>query len=179
MQFNVWIEGDDYILKIAYSYKDILQKKFEEIMFKEYYKYYNNDCYYDYDCTPKDSSWNALQFVSIDKENNVVGYLSANINRSDNKISALEIVNFDHKCNITFAKDLHTFLLDLFEKFNFRKICWGVVVGNPIEKMYDKYCLKYGGSIVGTHKRHIKLYDGELYDYKLYEILKEDYFKIK
>lgn len=51
-----------------------------------------------------------------------------------------------------------------------------VVVGNPIEKSYDKMIKKYGGRIVGTYKEDVKLIDGEYYDKKLYEILASEYF---
>ena len=65
----------------------------------------------------------------------------------------------------------------LFEKFNFYKIEFGVVVGNPIEKMYDKYIQKYGGQIVGIFKSTTKLQDGEFADMKYYEIFRDEYLK--
>ena len=73
--------------------------------------------------------------------------------------------------------DLGQALTDIFERFKFRKLNFSVVIGNPIEKSYDKMIDKYGGRIVGIYKQEIKLIDGEYYDEKLYEITREDYLK--
>ena len=50
-------------------------------------------------------------------------------------------------------------------------------MGNPIEKMYDKYINKYGGRIIGINKQSTKLQDENYYDVKYYEIFREDYLK--
>lgn len=47
-----------------------------------------------------------------------------------------------------------------------------VVIGNHIEKMYDKYIEKYGGRIIGVRKDEVRLIDG-----KLYEITKDEYLE--
>ena len=52
-----------------------------------------------------------------------------------------------------------------------------MIIGNPIEKSYDKMINKYGGRIVGIYKEDVKLIDGEYYDKKLYEILASEYFE--
>jgi len=98
--------------------------------------------------------------------------------RSSDKVSSLGIINFYDK-NLTFSRDLYKFLKDLFEKYNFRKIEFNVVIGNPIEKMYDKYIDKYGGSIVGIRKESTRLQDGKYYDVKIYEIFRENYLGLK
>ena len=43
--------------------------------------------------------------------------------------------------------------------------------------MYDKYIEKYGGRIVGIFKEDVRLYDGEYYDHKYYEIFREEFIK--
>ena len=80
--------------------------------------------------------------VSVDNQDNVIGFLRASIIRTSEKVSSLGIINFYDK-NLTFSRDLYQFLKELFEKYNFRKIEFNVVIGNPIEKMYDKYIDKY------------------------------------
>ena len=85
-------------------------------------------------------------------------------------------MNFYDK-NVTFSRDLYIFLTDLFNKFNFRKIEFTVVIGNPAEVMYDRIMDKYGGSIVGIKKLSTKLIDGKYYDVKMYEIFKDDFNK--
>ena len=45
--------------------------------------------------------------------------------------------------------------------------------------MYDKFISKYGGRIVGIKQKDTMLFDGKLYDTKMYEIFTEDYLKNK
>ena len=105
----------------------------------------------------------------------LIGYIAYNIARADNSAHSLSIMNFsDNK--VAFGMDLGQALKDIFEKYKFRKLNFTVVVGNPIEKSYDKMIKKYGGRIVGTYKSDVKLIDGEYYDKKSYEILADEYF---
>ena len=50
-----------------------------------------------------------------------------------------------------------------------------MVIGNPIERTYDKLCQKYGGRIIGIEKEETKLQDNKYYDVKRYEILRSEY----
>jgi hypothetical protein len=161
-----------YILKLAYTYRDKLQPLYQQIIFQEKYKFYNFADYWDYELDLIKSSWEELAFVSVDNDDNIIGFLRAGLQRNVDKVSSLGILNFG-KPNITFSKDLYQFLTDLFEKYNFRKIEFNMIVGNPIEKMYDKYINKYGGNIIGIKKKSTKLQDGQYYDVKQYEIFKE------
>jgi hypothetical protein len=165
------------ILKLAYTYKDKLQEIYKSIIFQEKYKYYNFSTYWNYELKIEDDSWNYIQMVSVDDEDNIRGYFSATINRTSNIVDALGIINF-YDVNVVFAKDMYQFIKDLFLKFNFRKIEFSVVIGNPIEKMYDKYIHKYNGNIIGIKRQSIKLHDDKLYDVKLYEIFKDDCIKL-
>lgn len=119
-------------------------------------------------------SWNKLQFVSIDKNDNVIGYLTAYLERSMDKVTGIAAINFKD-VNVTFSKDFYKFLTDLFDIHKFNKIEWQVVIGNPAEKMYDKIINKYGGRVVGIEHESTKFDDGKYYDVKEYEILRRDY----
>ena len=77
------------------------------------------------------------------------------------------IINFSDK-KITFGKDIGQALDEIFTKYNFRKLKFSVVVGNPIEKSYDKLIHEYCGRIVGTFKDHTRLIDNKNYDEKFY-----------
>ncbi len=80
---------------------------------------------------------------------------------------------------LLFGIDLGQALIDIFDKFKFRKLRFSVIVGNPVEKSYDKMVQKYGGRIVGIYYKEQQLIDGEIYDQKLYEILRENYLNNK
>lgn len=75
--------------------------------------------------------------------------------------------------------DVGQVLRDIFEKFKFNKLTFSVVIGNPIEKSYDKMISKYDGRIVGIYEKETKLIDGEYYDVKLYEITRKSYLESK
>ena len=161
------------MLEPAIKYKDQLEKLQYDIWFQEKYKYWNCSVYYEA-INIDINTWDKHQFVSV-VNGNVIGYIGYNISREDNSTYSLSILNFtDDK--ISFGMDLGQALKDIFEKYHFRKLNFNVVVGNPIEKSYDKMIKKYGGRIIGTKKEDVKLIDGEYYDKKMYEILAIEYF---
>ena len=161
------------MLEPAIKYKDQLEKLQLDIWFNDKYKYWNGGIYYQ-TLTIDVDSWNRHQFVSV-INGEVIGYISYNISRGDNSVHSLSIMNFTEN-KTAFGIDLGYALKDIFERYKFRKLNFDVVVGNPIEKSYDKMIKKYGGRIVGTYKEDVKLIDGEYYDKKLYEILSDEYF---
>lgn len=161
------------MLEPAIKYRDQIDIVQYDIWFNDKYKYFNSGTYYG-TMQIDDNTWDKHQFVSV-LNGSVIGYIEYNISREENHVRSLAIINFtDNK--VTFGKDLSQALKDIFEKYNFRKLNFSVVVGNPIEKSYDKMIKKYGGRIVGTYKENCKLIDGKYYDEKLYEILASEYF---
>ena len=164
------------MLDIAINYVEQVKQKFRSTLFKERYKYWTATNYSE-EWNPIESTWVDHQFVSV-RNGEVIGYIGYGIDRtSGDVVHNLNIINFEEKPSITFARDLGQVLIDIFEKYNFRKLSFYVVVGNPIEKSYDKMCERYGGRIVGVKRKNTRLIDGKYYDEKLYEILKEDYMK--
>lgn len=161
------------MLDLALNHKEELQKKFRSTWFSEKYKFWNCANYYG-DRQLADSTWNDHQFVSINIDREVIGYIGYWIDREDDLIEGLNIINFTEN-KVTFGIDVGNAIRDIFEKFHFRKLNFTVVVGNPIESTYDRMVEKYHGRIVGVQKKHVRLFDGQFYDKKLYEILLEDY----
>lgn len=162
------------MLDIAIKHREQLTERFRETWFQDKYKFWNYGNYFE-EIEISDRTWEKHQFVSIDSNGYVIGYIGYAIDRSNEYVCDLNIVNFtDNKT--TFGMDSGQAIKDIFEKFHFRKICFSVVVGNPIEKTYDKMIQRYGGEIVGYQKEHVRLIDGMFYDVKLYEILAKNYF---
>lgn len=161
------------MLEPAIKYREQIELIQYDTWFNDKYKYFNSGSYYG-NMEIDDGTWNRHQFVSV-QNGVVIGYIEYSISREENSVHSLGIINFsDNK--IAFGKDLAQALKDIFEKYKFRKLTFNMLVGNPIEKSYDKIVNKYGGRIVGTYKEHVKLIDGNYYDEKLYEILASDYF---
>ena len=165
------------MLDLAIKYQDQVISKFRDTWFKDKYKYFNNANYFE-DWVIKDSTWTNHQFVSV-RNGEVIGYIGYSIDRSWDLVNDLSIINFEDSPSMVFAADMGHAIRDIFEKYQFRKLCFSVIVGNPIEKAYDKMCLKYGGRIAGIRKKNARLIDGNFYDEKLYEIFREDYINAK
>jgi len=144
-----------------------------ETWYEDEYKYFHYSNYHRKIEIPKDD-WNSRHFASVDKNGNLLGYISYEIRRINNSICGVGAINFTNN-KIVFGKDLVQVIDDIFFKFHHNKIEFSVVVGNPIEQTYDKLIYKYGGRIVGVRRRQAVLIDGLYYDDKLYEILNEDY----
>ena len=162
----------------AKLYEEELTEKFYNIWFSDKNKYWNNDTWYQ-TIEINNDTWETHQFVSVrEKDDEVVGYISYDIDRQANIVSDIGIINFgDTKA--VFSKDVMQAIDDIFCKFNFKKIEFSVVVGNPAEKIYDKFIAQYGGRVVGTWRNHTKLIDGEAYDTKMYELFREMYIHNK
>ena len=164
------------MLVAAVQYKDVLQSVGRSIWFNDKYKYWNADTYWstiDID----DDTWNKHQFVSV-CNGEIIGYIGYHIYRTANRVAGLNIINFTDNIMV-FGRDLHKALVDIFELYEFNKLNFTVIVGNPIEKSYDKFIKKFGGRIIGIQKQHVRLVDNKLYDEKMYEICREDYLKSK
>lgn len=92
------------------------------------------------------------------------------IDRTNDSVDAIMAVNFsDNK--VVFGNDLMQMIDDIFCKFNFRKMTFTVVVGNPIERSYDRLVKLVGGNIVGVYEHHVKLMDNQYYNEKIYEVM--------
>lgn len=160
------------MLKLAKLYEEQLNKKLAENVAKPENKFYS----FSYIVTKlniDDNFWDAVQFVSVDKNDEVVGLFSARYERPENYIGSISCFNFK-KPSILFSKDLLDFLNYLVKVLNVPKIRWTVIIGNPIEKSYDNLCNKFGGRIVGIEKYHT-LINGKYYDTKIYEWINDYY----
>lgn len=164
------------MLDVAIKYADALKDKMYDIWFNEKYKYWNSNTYHS-DIEISNETWANHQFVSI-QDDEIIGYICYEINRESNCCLGLGNINFtDDK--MTFGRDLGQALTDIFEKFQFNKLKFSVVIGNPIEKSYDRMIQRYGGRIVGIFRQDTRLIDGNLYDVKQYEILRSEYLAAK
>lgn len=163
------------MLRPAKLYEDQVVELQRSIWYDEKYKYWNSSMSYD-SIEIKDSTYNEHQFVSVNSDDEVIGYISYNVNRETNNVHTLGVINFSND-SMTFGRDLGQALRDIFEKYHFRKLSFFVVCGNPIESSYDRMISKYGGRIVDTQIDEVRLVDGKYYNVKWYEILGEDYFK--
>jgi hypothetical protein len=164
------------MLDLAYNHIEEVETKFRETLLKERYKYYQRGSGLDYHLSIADNSHTILQFVSMDPSTKkVIGYLGAKLNRDTNSAYELEAINFLPQANKFFTEDLGTFIVMLFTRFGLNRIVWSVIIGNPVEQMYDRVTKFFGNCVVGVLHDEVKLYDGQLYDVKYYELMREEF----
>ena len=161
------------MIEPAQKYKEELQALYYSIWYDDKYKYYNNGCYWS-PLDLKEDSWSAHEFVSIDKDGNILGIIAYETDHTIPAARHFSIINFGGN-HFTFGRDVMQAIADIFEKYNFCKLSFDVVIGNPIEPTYDKLVAKYGGRVVGIAKDDVILQDHKRYDIKMYEILRRDY----
>lgn len=161
------------MIKPAIIFEDELKNKFRNIWFNDFYKYYDFGTYYE-DIELAKDTWKTHQFVSIDKTDNIIGYISYDINRQTNNVYNFGVISFE-PFNLTFGKDLHKVIDDIFNKFNFHKLSFFVCTKNPIKSYYDRMIKKHNGRFVGIQYNEVKLVDNKLYDVALYELSKQSY----
>ena len=164
------------MLTPAINYQSELNNIFNSIWNDEYYKYYFCEGYYSGIDICKET-WNRHQFVSVSSSNVVNGFISYYIDRHTYGCYNLSIIGFYKDKNVTFGNDVSRAIRDIFEKYRFNKLSFTVVIGNPIEKTYDKLMKKYGGRVVGIKEKEVKLIDGKFYDLKIYEIMRDNYIE--
>lgn len=165
------------MLDVAVKHSDKLQEKMKSTWFDDDYKFWNCSLFYS-SLVISEDTWTIHQFVSLDTDGEILGYIAYDIDRQANFCYSLNIINFsDNKA--MFGMDVGKVLKDIFEKFNFNKLRFTVVIGNPIEKSYDKLIQIHGGRIIGIYKEETRLIDNKLYDEKIYEITRNEYLHNK
>jgi RimJ/RimL family protein N-acetyltransferase len=168
------------MLHNAKKYETELVKLFSDIDYDPFYDFYMYSVYRETFKIPE-NNWNGHYFASV-SGTEVLGCIYYTVRRPENYAEGIGIVHFggkNAKGSFVFGKDVMTAAKDIFERFGFIKLKFSCVIGNPVEKTYDKLVRRYGGRIVGIHKNETKLINGKLFDTKLYEITAEEYFASK
>lgn len=172
------------MLTLARLVKSELEKVYLNSIYKEKYKYYQFSSYTTYIMTIDDNDWEKLEYCSVDKSGNILGFFRAYIERDSHKITEIGIISFidEEKSDkhLICGVDLFKFLKMIYDHPAVNKIEWSVIVDpdyafskkRKTELFYDKIVKKFNGKIVGIFTKTIKLRDGKFYDRKYYEIIK-------
>ena len=163
------------MLKNARNYRDDLTKLFNDTWYDPKYQYYFSGDYH-YDLNFGDSDENSRAFVSVDAAGNIVGFISYAYYGTTNRASQFGAMSFkdDTFSKYLFGKDLVKAIDDIFMIYHMDSLTFEVVVGNPVERSYDRLVSKCGGTINAYYHKIAKV-KGILCDSKGYEIMREDY----
>ena len=128
----------------------ILKKQEIEQAFKRYY--YTDDMMYE---TGGLSNWipniqeetesGRFQYAIVNSKEYLIGYLDYHIDWYSSCASQFALFSFD-RGNPIIGRDLFNEMNKLINDYKLHRIEWRMVGGNPIERSYDRFCKKFGGT---------------------------------
>lgn len=163
------------MLKSAQLYKEQLEKIQYKAWYNESYKYYNGSAGFN-EIKLWDNNCDCHQFVSVDKDDNVIGYICYAVDWTAMSVCNFGIISYK-KGNIEFAKDLYKAICNIFEVYHMNRIEWSAYADNPAIRGYRNFIKKHGGRECGYCRQVAKLQDGKLHDSVQFEILAEEFVK--
>ncbi|MCC8043890.1 MAG: GNAT family N-acetyltransferase [Clostridiales bacterium] len=161
------------MLKPAQLYADKLRKAELETWYKPENIYWNGcygDCYIN---LPK-NNYDAHCFVSVDKNDEVIGYISYAVNWAAMSADRFGAISF-RKGSVEYARDLFQAVCDIFGKYHMNRMQWCCFANNPAIRGYRNFIKKYGGRECGYYRQVAKLQDGKLHDSVQFEILASEF----
>lgn len=159
------------MLQPAKNYEEALKQKLRDTWYDPDYIFYYSDSF-RYDINLDDD--NIWSFVSIDRDDNLVGFVSFRIDRDANQARSFGAISFDIG-NTTFSRDVIQLVDDIFMKYKFNRLDWFCIEGAPALSSYLRYCIRHGGELVGREHDCVKTIDGELRGSFTFEILANKY----
>lgn len=163
------------MLKPAQLYKEQLEKLQYETWYSEGSKYYNGSVGFN-EIKLWDNNCDCHQFVSVDKDDNVIGYICYAVDWTAMSVCNFGIISYK-KGSIEFAKDLYKAICNIFEVYHMNRIEWSAYADNPAIRGYRNFIKKHGGRECGYCRQVTKLQDGKLHDSVQFEILAEEFVK--
>lgn len=163
------------MIKAAQLYRDKLEQKQIESWYDLRNIYYSGWTGNQTTELPSDN-YDSHHFVSVDKDDNVIGYISYNIDWVAMSANDFGIISFN-KGNLEFVKDLYEVICNIFGKYHMNRMSWWCFVDNPAINGYRNFIKKHGGRECGYRRQVAKLQDGKLHDSVEFEILAEEFKK--
>lgn len=163
------------MLKPAQLYRDELLEEYIKTWYKPENIFYSGWTGTNMPNVP-DNNYDSHHFVSVDKNGNIIGYISYSVNWVTMSANDFGIISFD-KGNIGFVRDVYKSICDLFEVYHMNRISWNAFADNPAIRGYRKFINKHGGRECAYHRQIAKLQDGKLHDDVEFEILADEFHR--
>ena len=161
------------MLKPAQLYEKELKRKNTEAWYKPENIFWNGGSGDSNINLPEDNYYEH-NFVSVNKNNEVIGYISYSIDWSSMSVDRFGMISYD-KGNLEFVKDLYRAICNLFEVYHMNRVSWCCYADNPAIRGYRNFIRKYGGRECGYYRQIARLQDGKLHDSVQFEILAEEW----
>lgn len=162
------------MIKLANPYEQELNHKILECSLDPRYMYYFGDNG-SYSVSVADNTVYLHDFVSVDKDGKLIGYIGYSISPSARRAHSFGLISFDIG-NLTFVRDAQKVITDIFEKYHLNMISWVAYEDNPVVESYRRMCKKFGGKEVAHERQVARLMDGKLHDSITWEVSAEEYY---
>lgn len=163
------------MLRPAQLYKEKIQEENTKAWYKPENIFWNGGVG-DSEISLPNNNYNSHHFVSVDKNDNVIGYICYSVDWNALSDDQFGIISFK-KCSIEFAKDVYTAICNIFEVYHLNRIQWFCYTDNPAIRGYRNFIKKHGGRECAYFRQIARLQDGKLYDAVDFEILAEEFRK--
>lgn len=152
----------------AICYKDEIERLFAREIYTDKYFYYSGYAHSHElpNISAKDYEYQYAIVTSADK---LIGYLAYRVDTSSNCAYNFGLYSFD-KGNPLIGKDLFGKMEELVKQYH--RVEWKMISGNPVQRHYDRFCVKHHGNIVVLHDV-CKDSKGKWHDEHIYEIVNE------
>lgn len=121
-----------------------------------------------------DDNYDRHCFVSVDKDDNIIGYITYSVDWSAMSADRFGIISY-RKNSLEFAKDVYKVICNLFEVYHMNRLSWSSYADNPAIRGYRNFIKKHGGRECGYYRQIARLQDGKLHDSVDFEILAEEF----
>ena len=165
------------MLKAAQLYEEELKEKFIETWYKPEYVCYSGGTGDNLLELP-DGNCDSHNFVSVDKDDNVIGYISYNVDYAAMSANNLGIISFDIG-NLEFVRDVSKAICDIFEVYRMNRLSWWCFADNPAIKSYRNFIRLHGGRECSYGRQTARLRDGKLHDDVGFEIMASEFIPPK
>lgn len=163
------------MLKPAQLYKNQLYEENTKSWYKPENIFWNGGTG-DSQINLHDNNYDCHQFVSVDKNDNVIGYICYSVDWAAMSADRFGIISFK-KSSIEFARDVYIAICNIFERYHLNRIQWFCFADNPAIRGYRNFIKKHGGRECGHYRQVARLQDGKLHDSAQFEILAEEFKK--
>lgn len=121
----------------------------------------------------------SIQIVSKNVQNQIIGYIEAQIDRYNNIVENVFLIKFCKDNSYIFTKDTLDFVSELFDTHGFEKIVFQTIIQNPANSIFSRFIKeKKVGRLIGVLKGHRKNIKGKNFDVALYEVYKTSWKRL-
>ena len=159
------------MLEPAQLYKEELNREYIKTWYDDKHKYYADIGAYSLNIPDNNAEKHC--FACIDKNGNVTGYFSYNVNWQVKSLCNFGLISFKDN-NTTLIRDVIKHIRHMLDDIGIQRVEFWAFKDNPANRGYSKLIKKFGGSKVAELHKVNMLRDGKLHDMYIYEWIMQD-----